>query len=162
MDSSYPLGNSEPLEILERGHDNMLGGSICTGFTEARVCRDSGKRKFWLWDARGQECEGRTRGCRKPYTGLSKTAHGGHTAQPELEFRTLFPDCTISSILSLREDGAKSQRPLRGKVCPAGMARGTLARCSPGLLATSNVTDLCGRYGPSHLGGRHRPRLRQG
>lgn len=88
MDSSHPLGNSEPLEILERGHDNVLGESVCTGFTEARVCRDSGKRKIWLWDARGQECKGRTKGCRRPYTGLSKTAH----QRPHSSARTRIQD----------------------------------------------------------------------
>ena len=62
---------------------------------------------------------------------LAKWLTGGHTAQPELEFRIPFPNCTISSILSLREYGAKSQRPLRRKVCPAGMALGTLSQVLP-------------------------------
>lgn len=44
MESLYPVGNSEPLKILELGHDNTLGRSIRAGFTEIRVSRDAGKR----------------------------------------------------------------------------------------------------------------------
>lgn len=45
VDSPYPVGNSEPLRILELGHAHTLGSSTCTGFMEVGDSRDAGRRR---------------------------------------------------------------------------------------------------------------------
>lgn len=48
VDSPYSVGNSEPLKILELGHDNTSGRSVCTGFTEVGTAKTQGREESSL------------------------------------------------------------------------------------------------------------------